>query len=91
MFAIVVRANRSRFRDAAIRAAAPRPRSASVLRYSPGLVLVAIAIADFVRRADPDLLRVARARARAALGMRGATLRRGADGGAVSYSAPPGE
>jgi hypothetical protein len=34
---------------------APRPRSASLLRYSPGLVLVAITIADFVRSADPDL------------------------------------
>jgi hypothetical protein len=42
---------------------APRPHSAAVLspqrpsllRYSPGLVAVAIAIADAVRRADPDL------------------------------------
>jgi hypothetical protein len=34
---------------------APQLRRASLLRYSPGLIVVAIAIADYVRSADPDL------------------------------------
>lgn len=36
-------------------ATAPPPRRASLMRYSPGLVVAAIAIADYVRSADPDL------------------------------------
>lgn len=37
------------------REAAPRAPRASLLRYSPGLVIVAIAIADYWCSADPDL------------------------------------
>lgn len=46
---------RAEIPDAALSGTAPTARPASILRYSPAMVLLAIAIADGFRMADPDL------------------------------------